>query len=341
MKRVLFSGILLLAACSLQHPASRPVPQDEHLSHMQTADLSAPLTTRSAEQGSPGLPASNTQAAARLAASPRHGEWVKIAYEPGSADSLMAWVVYPSTRQKAPVVVVVHEIFGLSTWVRGVADQVAADGFIAIAPDFLSRVRGGPSSQEIPGDSARRLIGGVNSAERNRVIVAAANWAMQQPAAQQKYGVIGYCWGGQTVFMHAIHQGVMGFSGGVAYYGLPYTSGGTPATATTPAVPATIVADSVAKIKVPVMLLNGAKDARIAAAMPALDSMMKAMGKNYSGTNYDGAIHGFLRAQDDPRNARDGEDPASVKAEQDANLAAAKDGWPKTIAFLKKNLGVK
>ena len=72
----------------------------------------------------------------------------------------MAWIVYPKSGAKAPVVVVVHEIFGLSTWVRGVADQVAADGFIAIAPDFLSRVRGGPSTVELSGDSARKLIGG-------------------------------------------------------------------------------------------------------------------------------------------------------------------------------------
>ena len=137
----------------------------------------------------------------------------------------MAWVVYPASGRKAPVVVVVHEIFGLSTWVRGVADQAAADGFIAIAPDFLSRVRGGPTSIELAGDSARRLIGGVNSTERNRIITAAANWAMTQPAATQKYAVIGYCWGGSTTFMHAVHGGVSGFSGGVAFYGLPYTSG--------------------------------------------------------------------------------------------------------------------
>jgi carboxymethylenebutenolidase len=96
-------------------------------------------------------------------------------------------------------------------------------------------------------------------------------------------------------------------------------------------VPATIVADSIAKIKVPVMLLNGSKDARIAAAMPALDSMMKAMGKSYTGKNYEGAVHGFLRAQDDPKAQRD-------EAEEHANLAAAKDAWPRTIAFLKQVL---
>lgn len=336
MSRRLAFGFLALAACTVQRTA-RPGPSpDDHTAHMSAADLAAPragmLPAESRQQGTPGLPASNLTAAARLAASPRHGEWVKIALEPGSADTLMAWVVYPSTRQRAPVVIVVHEIFGLSTWVRGVADQVAADGFIAVAPDFLSRVRGGATSVELTGDSARRLIQGVNSAERNRIILAAANWAMTQPAATQKYGVIGYCWGGATTFMHAVHGGVNGFGGGVAFYGSPYTGGGSPATATTPAVPATPVADSLSKIKVPVMLLNGSKDARIGAMMPALDSMMKAMGKNYAGVNYEGAVHGFLRAQDDPKTQRD-------EAEEQANLVAAKDAWPRTIAFLKARLG--
>ena len=335
MLRLALFGTLLLADCTLQQDSSRPGPQtDEHIAHMSAADRSAPMSGgREARfQGTPGLPASNSAAAARLAASPRHGEWVQIGMEPGSADSLMAWVVYPASRQKAGVVIVVHEIFGLSTWVRGVADQVAADGFIAVAPDFLSRVRGGPSSVELPSDSARRLIQGVNSAERNRIVVAAANWAMTQTAANQKYAVIGYCWGGGTTFMHAIHGGVKGFSGGVAFYGLPYTAGGRPATATEPAVPAMLVADSLGKIRMPVMLLNGSKDARIATAMPALDSIMKALGKTYTGVNYEGAVHGFLRAQDDPRTPRD-------EAEEQANLAATKDAWPRTIAFLKKQLG--
>jgi len=333
MLRRLFPGTLLLAGCTLQHGA-RPAPSpDDHSAHMRAADLASPLANGPAQQGTPGLPASSASAPARLAASPRHGEWVKIALETGSPDSIMAWVVYPASSRKAPVVVVVHEIFGLSTWVRGVADQVAAEGFIAIAPDFLSRVRGGPTSVELAADSARRLIGGVNSAERNRIIVAAANWAMTQPSATQKYAVIGYCWGGQTTFFHAIHGGVSGFSGGVAFYGLPYVSGGSPATATQPAVPGTLVADSIAKIRVPMLLLNGSKDARIAAAMPALDSMMKALGKTYTGVNYDGAVHGFLRAQDDPKATRD-------EAEEQANLAAAKDAWPRTVAFLKQRLGL-
>ena len=79
---------------------------------------------------------------------------------------------------------------------------------------------------------SRKLIAGVNAADRNRAISAAANYGMMLPSAQQKYAVIGYCWGGQTVFMHAVNGGLKGFSGGVAFYGLPYTTGGTPATAT-------------------------------------------------------------------------------------------------------------
>ena len=328
-----------LATSAMPAPAKAlSATSDDHMAHMSAADLSMPATRASgARQELAGLPASANTAPARLKASPRHAEWVKIAWESGSADSIMAWVVYPTSpnaRAKAPVVVVVHEIFGLSTWVRGVADQVAADGFIAIAPDFLSKVRGGPSSVELPPDSARKLIAGVTSADRNRVINAAANYAMMLPSAKQKYAVIGYCWGGQTVFMHATNRGLKGFSGGVAFYGLPYTSGGTPATATTAAVPAGINVDSIAKIKQPVMLLNGSKDARIAALMPSLEQIMQANKKKYVGTNYEGATHGFLRAQDDPKATRD-------QTEEAANLAATKDGWPKTIAFLKKNLGVK
>ncbi|MEP6730839.1 MAG: dienelactone hydrolase family protein [bacterium] len=320
---------LLATACTIQRgkPADA---KDEHMSHMSASDKTAPRTMSagdvSVSQGTPGLPASNSTAAARIAASPRHAEWVRIAWEPGSSDSLMAWVVYPATSNaKTPVVVVVHEIFGLSTWVRGVADQVAADGFIAIAPDLLSRVRGGSTSVELSGDSARKLIAGVNVAERNKGITAAANYAMSQASAAPRYAVIGYCWGGSTTWGAAVSNG-KGFSGGVAFYGTPYMNGPVPN------------GDSLAKITKPVMLLSGSKDARIGAAMPAIDSAMKALGKSYSGTNYDGAIHGFLRAQDDPKAATPQCDEACANKERADNLAATKDGWPKTVAFLKQAL---
>ena len=322
MMRPLFAFVAFVSACTVQQqPPVQSAAVDDHMSHMSATDTAAPRPKNAMGQGSANLPPSANTAAARLAASPRHAEWVKIAWEPGSPDSLLAWVVYPSTSNtKTPVVVVVHEIFGLSTWVRGVADQVAADGFIAVAPDLLSRVRGGASTVELTGDSARKLIAGVNMAERNRGITAVANYAMSQPSAAPKYGVIGYCWGGTTTWGAAVGNG-KGFSGGVAFYGsFPYMKDSLP------------VADSMARISAPVMLLSGSKDARIGASMPALDATMKSLGKSYLGINYPGAVHGFLRAQNDPKATRD-------EAEEAANLAATVDGWPRTIAFLKKNLG--
>ena len=217
---------LFVSACSIQRQKPESRVSDEHISHMQLSDLltqgPANLLVRgrlSRAQGTalagdtPGLPASAVFAAGRLQASPRHAEWVKLAWEPGSSDSLMAWIVYPATSNaKTPVVVVIHEIFGLSTWVRNVADQVAADGFIAIAPDLISRVRGGPSTMELSGDSARKLIGNVGAAERNRGSAAVANYAMALPSAAPHYAVIGYCWGGSTTWGAAVANG-RGFSG--------------------------------------------------------------------------------------------------------------------------------
>jgi carboxymethylenebutenolidase len=293
------------------------------MAHMSPADMAGMPAMNLPSQGTAGLPASNDHAAARLAASPRHGEWVTIPWEPGSKDSLMAWVVYPSTKAaKAPVVVVIHEIYGLSTWVRGMADQVAAEGFIAIAPDLNSRVRGGPSTTELSRDSANKLSRLVPMAERNRAIAASAKYAMSQAAAAPRYSVIGFCYGGSTVWGHAVNGGIQGYSGGVAFYGAPFAKGPGPDL------------DSLAKVNKPVMLLSGAKDTRIGAMMPAIDSAMKAMKKWYFGKNYEGAEHGFARAQDDQKTPRD--EPG-----EQANLAAIKDAWPRTVTFLKTNLGVR
>lgn len=329
LRAAMLASAAALSACTLQHgppqlAASQSAPMDDHLAMMSPADMGAPAPDPAAAvlpQGHPGLPASANAAAARLAASPRHAEWVKLAWTPGSADSLMAWVVYPVTdRAHSPVVVIVHEIFGLTTWVRAVADQAAADGFIAIAPDLNSRVRGGPSADELPADSAVKIIRGVPVADKNLGITAAARYAMALPSAAPRYAVIGFCWGGSTTWGYAINGGVPGYAGGVAFYGTPYMKGAVPD------------GDSLARIHAPVMLLSGSKDARIGAAMPAIDSAMHALGKAYFGRNYPGAIHGFMRAQDDPRTQQ--RDPE----EEQANLAAAMDAWPRTVAFLKRQL---
>jgi len=318
---------LVTAGCSVQRwQPSVSARADEHADHMAMSSMAMPSGASGAGlsgsfQGITGIPASNSAAAERLKASPRKGAFAKVAYEPGSKDSLEVWVSYPKAAGKAPVVVVIHDNQGLSTWVRAVADQLAADGFVAIAPDLISRARGGASEVEISGDSVRKIIGAVTITDRNLGIAAAASYAMSLPVAEHRYGIVGYCWGGTTSFNHAIYNGA-GLAVAVAFYGLPYMNGAVP------------ISDSLAKIRVPVMLLNGSRDARIGAALPAVDSAMKSLGKTFSYTNYEGATHGFLRSQDDPATGPNADAGP-------ANVTASKDAWPKTVAFLKQNLGVR
>jgi carboxymethylenebutenolidase len=246
-----FAAVFAFAGCYRQHAAT----EDEHAEHVATVTTSA---EGALAQPSSALPPDATGAAARIQSSPRHGEWVVIKTSP--TDSLMSWVVYPERSTKAPVVIVVHEIFGLSTWVRGVADQLAADGFIAIAPDLLTMKRGGDLTAEWAADSARAVIRTLNADDVHRDISAIAKYGMALPAALPKYGVVGYCWGGSTVFEHAVRAPSLGAS--VVYYG------GSPAS------------ERLASVRAPVLGLYGGDDARVNATIPAADSTMKALGKS-------------------------------------------------------------
>lgn len=317
-----FTRVLSLSAALAASACSRQAALDEHAEH----DMS-PMG--GSAMASVGLPPSAGQTAARLASSPRKSEWVKVAWEPGSPDSVGAFVVYPANAlAKTPVVIVVHENTCLINWNRGVADQVAAEGFIAIAPDLCSKARGGPVNAEVPRDSMQRILGQVTPAIRNAEIAAVAKWGMSLADAAPRYAVIGYCWGGGTVWMHAINGGIAGYSGGVAFYGTAYNNS----------------PDSLAKINKPVLMLNGAADARIGAQLPTIDSIMKASKKDYAFQNYKDAIHGFLRAQGDSAFVRDSTAPDGRRLNtlaMQANTEATKDAWPRTVSFLKKNLGVK
>lgn len=315
-----FSAALLVAGLSAA--CARQASMDEHAGHDMSAMGGSAMATA-------GLPPSASQTAARLASSPRRSEWVKVAWEPGSPDTVGAFVVYPAkTSARTPVVIVVHENTCLISWNRGVADQVAAEGFIAIAPDLCSKARGGPINQEVPRDQMQAILPQVTPAIRNAEIAAVAKWGMSLPDAWPRYAVIGYCWGGGTVWMHAVNGGIAGYSGGVAFYGTAYNNS----------------VDSLAKINKPVLMLNGANDARIGAQLPAIDSIMKANKKDYAFQNYKDAIHGFLRAQGDSAFVRDSTAPDGRRLNTVAmqgNTAATADAWPRTVAFLKKNLGVK
>ncbi len=284
------------AFSQLQKPVAAAVP-DEHAGHGDHP--AAGVATLTAQQAA-ALPASGVTAPQRVAASPRHGEWVAI--KVGATDSVMAWVVYPERSQKAPVVIAIHENTGLNIWTRSVADQLAAEGFIGIAPDMTTMAKTGDLTAETSGDVGRQLIAKATPEFVNAALDAVAKYGMSLPAALPKYGVIGFCWGGGRSFLHATQAPSLGAS--VVFYGSPPN------------------AEQMANIKAPVLGLYGGADARINATIPGADSAMKRLGKSYEYHIFDGAGHGFLRGQEG----------------SEANAKAAQEAWPKTVAFLKAKL---
>jgi carboxymethylenebutenolidase len=290
-------AVALLTAVSLAACSGNQAEADEHAGH-DTGTAAAASATASTDST---IAPSAANARQRLEASPRHGEWAMI--PAGSGDSVRAWVVYPERSDKAPVVLVVHEIFGLSTWIRSVADQLAADGFIAIAPDLLTGKYSVSSPNDtLSADSARALIRTLDDADVQRRLSAAARYGMALPSAQQHYGIVGFCWGGSTSFAHAV-AGTPELGAAVVYYGTP--------------------PEDLAKVHAPVLGLYGQNDNRVTSTVPAADSAMKSLDKTYEHFIFDGAGHGFLRAQD---------------GQNGANGAAAAQAWPKTVAWFDKYL---
>jgi carboxymethylenebutenolidase len=254
----------------------------------------------SAQQTPPDEPGSP----ARLNTSPRHGEWVDVPMS-GSSTPIRSWVVYPERATNAPVVIVIQEIYGLTDWIRGVADQLAADGFIAIAPDMLSGMGpgGGGTAAYANRDAVVAGVRGLTPDESMRRLDAVFAYARSIPSASDEIGVVGYCWGGGMSFAYAAHQPELGAA--VVYYG------------TSPSAP-----EAYGRIRAPVLGLYGEDDARVNATIAPAQAAMT--GKTYEVEIYPGAGHGFLRAQAD----REG-----------ANMRATQAAWPRTIAFFREHLG--
>jgi carboxymethylenebutenolidase len=270
------------------------------LRSMFLAALLAVASGASAQQTPPDEPGSP----ARLNTSPRHGEWVDVAMS-GSSTPIRSWVVYPERATNAPVVIVIQEIYGLTDWIRGVADQLAADGFIAIAPDLLSGMGpGGGGTAAYPNrDAVVAGVRGLTPEESMRRLDAVFAYARSIPSASDNIGVVGYCWGGGTSFAYAAHQPEL--DAAVVYYG------------TSPSAP-----EAYGRIRAPVLGLYGEDDARVNATIAPAQAAMA--GKTYEVEIYPGAGHGFLRAQAD----REG-----------ANMRATQAAWPRTIAFFREHLG--
>jgi len=247
------------------------------------------------------LPASGDTASARLESSPRHGEWVDI---DSHGDRIQAYVVYPERSDNAPVIVVIHEIYGLNDWARSVADQLAGEGFIAIAPDMLSgKGPNGGGSSSVDQQGAVGLMRSLDSPEITRRLNMAAQYATALPAAGGRFGVIGFCWGGSASFNFATTRDDLGAA--VVYYGTSPSNG------------------ALRRVRAPVMGFYGGDDQRVNATIEPASTEMDRLGRRYEPNIYEGAGHGFLRAQ----NGRDG-----------ANMRASEQAWPATIAFLKDEL---
>jgi carboxymethylenebutenolidase len=294
--RITFGFAAVAIAGLLGSPA---VAQDDHSSHMTQA---APTPQSAPAMRNPNLPPDNDAAKEQLAKSPRHGEWVDIKLASGAP--INSFVVYPERSSKAPVVIVVHDIGGMSDWIRGIGDQLAKEGFIAIVPDLLSGKGPNGGGTASLGDQVGQTIRTLTPDELKTRLDAVMAYGKTLPSSNGKTGTIGFCWGGGTVFGYALNQSAVEAT--ASYYGpMP----------TDPA--------AYEKAKTPVLGLYGGNDQRVNANIPVAETELNKHGVSYTPLVFEGAGHGFLRNQS-------GQDGANLKAVQQA--------WPKTLEFFRRNL---
>lgn len=240
-------------------------------------------------------------AKARVDKSPRHLEWITVKH---GDRAVQCYVGFPERKDKAPAVLVIHEIFGHTDWVQSVVDQLAEAGYIAIAPDFLSGMGpNGGGSAEL-GSKVGRVINTIPAEQLNADLDAAAEYVSHEASWNGKIAVAGFCWGGGKAFAYATHNPKL--AAALVFYG----------PAPKP--------EEMAMIKAPVYGFYGGSDARISAAVPAVTEQMKAAGKTYEPVVYDGAGHGFMRAGEDPQN------------KNPANKTARDQAWQRVKEILGK-----
>jgi carboxymethylenebutenolidase len=243
----------------------------------------------------PAVSSAQDWAKPRLEESPRHLEWVTVKH--GDRE-VKCFIAYPEVKDKATAVVVIHEIFGLTDWVRGVTDQLAEAGYIAIAPDLLSgAAAGGGGTVELGGnDAVRTAIRSLPDDQITADLNAVVAYLTNLPACNGKVAVGGFCWGGSQTFRFATANKQI--QAAFAFYG----SG--------PEAP-----EAIARIECPVYGFYAENDARVNASIPQSTDLMKQAGKTYQPVIYEGAGHGFMRA---------GEQPDASEANKKAREAAWK-----------------
>ena len=237
----------------------------------------------------------------RLEDSPRHQEWVNIEFEGGS---IKAFLVYPEVKEKVTAVVVIHENRGLNDWARSVADRLAEEGFLAIAPDLISGMApGGGGTSDFPTtDDARKAIYELKPDFVTAALNATADYVKALPACNGRLAVGGFCWGGSQTFRFATNRGDL--SAACVFYGRAPDSG-------------------FENIVCPVYGFYGEDDNRINATIPETEKRMKQNGKTYKPVIYDGARHAFMRR---------GETESGEMPNRKAMLSA----WQRWLGLLSK-----
>lgn len=217
---------------------------------------------------------------------------------PGVGTSVSGYLAKPKGGKNLPSVVVIHENRGLNPHIKDIARRLAAEGFLALAPDMLSPVGGTPGDE----DKARTMIRALDKAATLKHLLGAVPFLAAHKDGSGKVGCIGFCWGGAMANNMAVNSADL--KGAVAYYGRQ------------PKAP------DVAKIKARLLLHYGGLDKRINAGIADFEAALKAAKVNYQKHVYDGANHAF---NNDTNAAR-------------YNPEAATLSWGRTVAFLKETL---
>lgn len=226
-----------------------------------------------------------------------HGEWIWTKKPTG--DSVRAYVAYPERKDKAPAMIVIHEIFGLTDWEPTIGDKLAAQGYVAIVPDMLSSRWG--MSPPSP-DSGRKLMAQLTPDGITADLDAAYQYVSHLPSVRSdRVGVIGFCWGGGQSFRYTTNNPKL--KAAVVCYG--------PNPDTT----------ALERIKAPILGVYGEADARINSMLPTVGRIMKQLGKPFDADSYPGTGHGFLKP------GRKGSDTDQVGK-----------AWERIEGFLKQHL---
>jgi carboxymethylenebutenolidase len=215
----------------------------------------------------------------RLEKSLHHHQYVTLRH---GSRAIQAVVVLPKVKNKASVVILVHEIYGLSDWAQEMADELADEGFIVVAPDLLSGhgPSGGGYSDFTNEDDRVKAISDLDHAEVLADLDAATNFGKKLSAANGKIAVVGFSWGGWKSFAFATHR--KDLDAVFVFYG------------TGP--------EDVTTITAPVYGFYGGADTGVDPTIPATIDAMKTANKFYEPVTYEGAEHGFMRVGEDRNN---------------------------------------